>query len=743
MVMVTLTALLVVPGLVVGLAAQLPLRLAVGSSIPVSYGIAAIATYAYGQSGIRWSLGGYVVATAAAAAVVGLVGLLIVGVLALWRRRRDGGAEQARGGRRGRRRHLLGRRRRAGEPTAAARARDSRARSARATAAAAAAATARLARRGERWWLLPGVAVLVSAWLIGQMILTELSAAQGGTADIFQGWDAHWHADYIRFIHDVGQASPAQAGELRYPENAATLYYPSTWHAIAALVMAIRGIGAAETYNLVQIGSLALAFPLGVAALAWLITHRRFSRPAAATAAAVAALATPLFPGLPFVEIMVAATPSAAANGLAGLVAAVTVAALADRRLIPAAALGLVGIGGVHPSAMVTAGVFVLFWWLFEGLWRPVRTRLRDVLVLAAIGLAGVLTLLPQVLTVSEEADDISAFEFQIGVDRAATWGKAVTLQVRHVQDWGIRWVLISLAILGLLVLLRRLVLWPVLLWGGVLVVCVNAMSTFGNWTGGWLRAVGSIYYNDPRRIGVVLAVIVAAAVGVGVGVVAQLLGGWLARLVDPITDAEGRGGASARVLVALVALVATGSWVVQAAPEYAVAAGTNQRWGRMVDTHDLRAFQWLSEQPRAYDGLIYTNPDEGSGWMYATHGLPSTARHYLRPEETAPLTDHLFGHMDEAGTDPETDAALADLGVTYVYVSPPNYWGFHKANEHLLELDGTPGLLKVYAESQVRIFAVRAAFTEEELAAIHASSPFPPERRTSLTRATALYGAE
>lgn len=715
--MVTLTALLVVPGLVVGLAAGLPVRLAAAGAIPVSYGIAAIASYVYGHAGIRWSFAGFVLATAAVAAVVGLVGLLIVGVGALRRRRR--------------RRHPV--------PDTPA----YRARAAAPVVVPPAPAAAPTPGRRTWWWLLPGTSVLVSAWLIGQMILTELSAAPGGTADIFQGWDAHWHADYIRFIHDVGQASPDRAGELRYPENAATLYYPSTWHAIAALVMGLRGIGAVETYNLVQIGSLALAFPLGVAALAWLITRGRFSRPASATAAAVAALVTPLFPGLPFVEIMVAATPSAAANGLAGLVAAVTVAALADRRLIPMAALGLVGLGGVHPSAMVTAGVIVLFWWLFEGLWRPVRSRLRDLLVLAAIGVAGVLALLPQVLTVSEEADDISAFEFQIDVDRAATWGKAVTLQVRHVQDWGIRWVLISLAILGLLVLLRRLVLWPVLLWGGLLVVCVNAMSAFGNWTGGTLRAMGSVFYNDPRRIGVVLAIVVAAAVGVGVGVVVQALAGWLARLVDPLTDSSGRGGAATRVMVALVALVATGSWVVQTAPEYAVAAGTSQRWGRMVDNHDLRAFRWLAEQPRAYDGLIYTNPDEGSGWMYATEGLPSTERHYLRPQDTAPLTTYLFDTMDQAGVNPRVDAALAELGVTYVYVSPPNYWGFQKPNEHLLKLDATPGLVKVYADSQVRIFAVRAAFTDAELERVRADSPFPPEQRTPLTRAAALYGHE
>lgn len=745
--MITLVALLVVPGAIVGLAAQLPLRMSVATSIPVSFGIAAIAGYVYGRISVPWSLGGYAVATAVTTAVVGLVGLLITGAGWLRRRlrnRRKGeatGAGRGRGGRRGRP-GRLGRPRRHG---GTGRRRQRRRGAARVgdEPRDAGVDTAGGTDGRSWWWLLPGAAVVVSAWLIGQMIITELSATPGGMANVFQGWDAHWHANYIRFIHDLGLASPDHAGELRYPENGATLYYPSTWHAIAALVMTLRGIGAVEAYNLVQIGSVAVVFPLGVAALAWLITHRRYSRAVVATSAAVAAMATPLFPGLPFVEVMVAATPSAVANGMAGLGAAVVVAALADRRLIPAGALGLVGIGGVHPSGMVTVAVIVLFWWLFEGLWRPVRGRIRDFAVLAGIGLAGVLTLLPQILTVSAEADDISAFEFQINADRAATWGKAVALQVRHVQDWGVRWVLLSLAAVGLIVMLRRLVFWPLLLWAGLLVVCVNAMNVFGNWTGGALRALGSVYYNDPRRIGVVMAVIVAAAVGVGLGAFVQILAGWLGRLVDPITDPNGSGVALARVAVALAALTGVGSWVVQASPEYAVAAGVNQRWGRMVDVHDLRAFTWLSEQPQAYSGLIYTNPDEGSGWMYATDGLPSTSRHYLNSGDTTPLTDYLFRTMNRAGTDPEVDRALADLGVTYVYVSPPNYWQFQKDNKALLELDATPGLVKVYRDSHVRIFAVRAAFTEPELAQILADSPFPPERRTPLTLATELRGPE
>src|SRR5699024_1577853 len=103
----------------------------------------------------------------------------------------------------------------------------------------------------------------------------------------------------------------------------------------------------------------------------------------------------------------------------------------------------------------------------------------------------------------------------------------------------------------------------------------------------------------------------------------------------------------------------------------------------------------------------------------------------------------YLFHRIDQAGVNPEADAALARLGVRFVYVSPPNYWGFQPPNEHLLELDETPGLAKVYSDSQVRIFAVRAAFTEAELAQILENSPFPPHGRTPLTLAADLYGPE
>lgn len=705
--MTTLFALFVIPGFVILLLGRARIGHALVGAIPVSYGVVTIATYVVAKFGIRWSTGVYVLSAVVIGALLFLVGLAGA---AIRRRRAWKRGEFPEPRRRGWKR-LAPRRHDHGE--------------------------ARIGFRETIWYLLPTLAVLVSSWAIATMILNELGHQIGGLENIFQGWDAHWHVNYLRFIADTGLASPEDAGVLRNPESGAPMYYPSAWHAIAALVYSLTGSGAPEVYNLVQIGGHALFFPLGVAALAFSISRRRFGLPTAATAATVAALMTGLFPGLPYVEIMVAATPAAASMGLSGTVVLLIFAAVRRPIIILPAALGLIGLGGIHPSGLATAAIIVIFYWLFELLWRPVRGRIADLLPLATIAILGAATLLPQLLSISGEADDISAFTFQTHDSRAENWGKAATLQVRHVQDWGIRWVLLAVMILGAIALIARLVVWPVLAWAGYMVLCVNAMNVFGNDVGGWLRAAGSIYYNDPRRLGVVMAMIGAAAAGVGVAALAQGLVALLGRLIEPVTDPRGEGAGSLRVAAALVAAVAAGSWAYQAAPEYAVAAGGNQRWGLLVDTHDLEAFHWLAQQPEAYDGLILTNPDEGSGWMYGTDGLPSTARHYLAPPKQEKKTQRLFGSVHRAGISTQVDQDLADLGIRYLYVSPGSYWPWQKQFPAFEKAEPAPGLELVYVDRQIRIYAVRAQFSAAQLEQIIADSPHPPEPAQLFTRAS------
>lgn len=697
--MATLVALVFLPGFVILLAARVRLPLAAAGAIPASYGVVTIAAMVFGATGIAWNLGSYLGATAVTALVLGLVALVVARPWRRWRGHGDA-------------------------PGATVRLRWWQ----------------RLRRwdwRAALWCALPALAVCAAAWAIGTMILNELSTTPGGVANVLQTWDSHWHANYLRFIADTGIAAPDKAGLLRNPESGATLYYPSSWHAIAALVYTLTGVSVSETYNLVQIGGHALFFPLGVAALAYGFARRRCGLPVAATAATLGAILTPLFPSMPFVEIMIAATPSSASIGLTGVVVLLIMEAVRRPIVVLPAGLGLIGVGGVHPSGLATTGIIIIFYWLFELLWRPERSRLRDFLSLAAVAIIGAVTLIPQLVTISTEADDIASFEFQTGDSRAADWGKAAALQVRHVEDWGFRWVLLALIILGAVVLLYRMVWWPILLWAGYLVVEVNAMQVFGNWVGGWLRAAGSIYYNDPRRLGLVMAVITAAAASFGVAMVAQGLVGWLARLAEPITDPRGTSFHGLRVAAALAGVIAIGSWSLQTSPEYAVAAGTNQRWGLLVDSHDLAAFNWLATQPHAYDGMIFVNNEEGSGWMYATNGLPSTARHFLDISPPEKNVGTLWRTIDRAGESASTDRAIAELGVNYVYFSPGNYWWWQRTPEAFYAAESSPGLVPIYVDRQIRIYAVRKAFSNDTIQQMIANSPHPPGAVQQFTRAS------
>lgn len=722
--MLTLTALIVVPGFVICLLGGMRVGYALVAAIPVSYGVVSIACFVLGMMEIRWTLLSYAISALIAAVVVWLVGSVVRGPLRLGRGRRFG---LFRGAGRRRRRHACEEDVLA-EDELSPRRKDPR-------AVVPDHPDYVTGWRSWIWKLAPFLAVVVAAWLIATLVLNQLVHTTGGLSNVFQGWDAHWHANYLRFIAETGIASPEDAGLLHNQESHTPMYYPSAWHAIAALVYNLTGANVVETYNLVQIGAAAIAFPLGVASFTWVMCARRMGRMLASTAATAAALMTPLFPGLPFVEMRVAATPSALSAGLVGAVVLIIIASTRRPAWCLPAGLALIGVGGLHPSGLVTAALIVIFWWLFEALWRPTRGRFKDLLSLATVAILGMLVLVPQFLSISANAEDISSFSFTTGGSRLMTWVDSMSLQVRHVRDFGVRWVVLAIALLGFLVLIRRGIVWALALWAFFIVVCVNAMQPIGNVVGDVFHLIGSVYYNDPRRVGVVLAVVVAACAGLGVASFAHWLVSQMGKLVDPITDPYGRGAGSMRYAVLIVVVIGTTVWSAQSAPLFAERAATEQRYGKLVDTHDLRAFDWLATQPKAYDGMILTNANEGSGWMYATNGLPSISRHYLDPPFTETGTNQLLDTIDLAGRLKWTDDAIDRLDVNYVYVSPPPHWGYQPFNKAMLAAFTAPGLQMIYADRQIRIYAVRAHFSQQELDRMVADSPHPPGIAQEYTR--------
>ena len=158
----------------------------------------------------------------------------------------------------------------------------------------------------------------------------------------------------------------------------------------------------------------------------------------------------------------------------------------------------------------------------------------------------------------------------------------------------------------------------------------------------------------------------------------------------------------------------------------------------RMVSEADIRAFDWLAEQPGAYEGTIYGEPADGHGWMYAYNGLPSVMRHYLWPHvHRTSDTDLLYWHPNLIGVgnhgDPEqennVDKAAKRMGVKYYFVSPWSFWAFQEPRLEMIDgLWETPGVTPVYRDQNVAIFAVNQEFTDEELMKMRAPGNSPEE---------------
>ncbi|MDG3009340.1 hypothetical protein G4X40_04170 [Rhodococcus sp. D2-41] len=645
----TAIALTVLPGLLVGWRSRLPAHVAAVFSVPITFGMVGITTYVLGAAGIRWNRRSALVA-------------FVVFFLLAWVYSR------------------LVRRRR---PVP-----DSRPPSS----------------RRPPWAAVLGAVtgVAVGAGIIGYVCLRALRKAPGGLRSIPNGWDAQWHANVIAFIAETGKASPLQLGVLRNVETHAQLYYPNAWHALGALLVPFDH-SVLVTFNVWSIVSLAITVPVAVGSLAWRLVRDRLSPAPAALAAGAAGAVAALFPALPYVEIQVNALPNAVSGAMAFTVAALVISCAGDPVRIPVAAIALVGLAAVHPSgALVAVGVTAV-WWLCCGLWRPRRTRPRDLAALVAVGVTAGVVLLPQIGGVLSQSATISGFKAFETTERAASWGMALGLQNKLSGGFGVRMVLLGLAVLGAVVLLAIRSWWWLPLWVALVVATTNALMGFPAPWSNVLFTLTSSFYNDPHRITYITSMVVAALAGTGLA-----LAMWGLRSAVVRWTPCPRPLAATLLGAGYLGALAVMGWHASTFADELGRASADDRTGRLLTERNLAAFDFLAAQPGARDTLIFNEPDQGTGWMRALNGLHPVFNHYVWPE-AGPDTLTLWSGLDRAGYDPEVDAALRDLNVRYVIVSPPSYWRYQTTPPALTNLEAAPGLTKIYDDGNARIYEVKS----------------------------------
>ncbi|GFG87078.1 DUF6541 family protein [Mycolicibacter algericus] len=641
--MVAALLLLVAPGALIAAGSRLTWPLAVTVGPALTYGVVGLAIVPFGALGIPWNAG-----TALAALVV--VGALLAGL-----------ARGVRG--------LLDRR--PGIHVAA-----------------------------------PGTAVgpmlTVAAGVLLGMLLIGWAAVRGlpDWQSIPSTWDAVWHANTVRFILDTGQASPTHMGELRNVETHAQLYYPSAFHALTAVLCQLTGAAPTTGYTLAGLAASVWLFPISAALLTWNLLQRMLSTRRLALSAATAGALSASFTALPYVEFGTAAMPNLVAYGLVVPAFALVTGVRTHRDRIGVAVLALVGVFSVHLTGGVVTVLLLAAWWLgpFDGaLWNPLRGKRRDTLALAAVLVPTGLLLLPQLLSVREQADIIAGHSFLTHEGRKSGLRDALLLHTRHLNDFPVQYTLVGLTAVGAGLLLYKKVWWPLALWAVLVVGVVQSSAPLGGPAGAVIGRFTDLFYSDPRRIMAAMTLLLIPMAGVGLG--------WLVTFLAEQTPKPPKWPRFGGFCVCSAVVVATVGLAWHYLPRHAFLIGDKYD-SVMVDARDLEAFAHLAELPGARDSVIGNANVDGSAWMYAVADLHPLWTHYDYPQQQGP-GPHRFvfwAYADDADTDPRVAAAVRALNIRYVLISSPTVRGF-SLPDGLVSLEKSRSWAKIYDNGGASIY--------------------------------------
>lgn len=510
-------------------------------------------------------------------------------------------------------------------------------------------------------------------------------------------WDSVWHANTIRWILDTGQASPTHMGELRNVETHEALYYPSVFHALAAVYCQLTGAAATTAYTVSSVAAAAWLFPVSAAVLTWKMVRPHTGEMRTAIASATAAAVTASFTAVPYVEFDVAAMPNLVAYGLAVPAFALIISTPAHRDRIGLAALATVGVFSVHLTGGVVTALLVGVWWLAEALWRPVRSRRSDLLALVAVAVPTLAIMLPQFLGVLQQADIIVGHAFVNHLGKRHSLFAAIVQHTRHLNDFPIQNLLIALAGIGGLVMLVKKIWWPLAVWLILIASIVHSGAPFGGPLGVITGTFSDLFYSDPRRLSAVVTMLYAPMAAIGACALV-LLG----------TAALRRAGARPAWIraTAAVVLVATSvglAWHYFPRHEYLLG----QKYDSVIiGAKDLEAIAYLAELPEARTTLIGDANTDGTAWMYAVSGLHPLWTHYDYPVQQGPGYHRFifWAYADDADTDPRVAEAVEALNIRYVLTSTPVVRGFAMP-DGLVSLDSSRSWEKIYDNGEARIY--------------------------------------
>lgn len=535
------------------------------------------------------------------------------------------------------------------------------------------------------------VAVALLAWRTAEVI--------GAPDAISQTFDNVFHLNAIRYALDVGTISPLQIGQMTSP-NGGVPFYPSAWHATAALVVQLTGASIPVAVNALTLVIAAVIWPLGAVILVRVLGGRSVY---ATAGAALVATAIPAFPFLPMdygvlypYQLALALLPVA----LAATAALVRIGDAGDGMTPGWWALTVVGIvpglALAHPGGMLgwlalsVPIVIVLVW----RVWCRGGPRAR---VLLSAGV--VIYLILGVLLLKVLRPPLPTRMWPTATDPLSAVQDVATVTLYYPASAAVVAIGVLLGLVWCAVWRTGSAFVQVGMWliGAVLFVVVISSS----WqtlrdalTGGW--------YNNWPRLAALFAVALVPLAATGWASTVQ----WASRRVSDAPAVRGTIAAAAFVVLAVIAQGPVGGAVVQAHRQFALNGSS-----ALLSSDEMMLLQRLDETTPA-DAVIAGNPYTGTSLAYAI-----ADRRVLMPHILVDVSDDMAQVNDELAQATEGSAvcaAVAALGVGYVLdFGDREVHGESHELAGLTDLDDSTAVRLIDQQGDARLFEITACDRE------------------------------
>lgn len=556
---------------------------------------------------------------------------------------------------------------------------------------------------GDGWYY----AALLIAALVGSYNLSHIFSSP---SNLGQTFDEIFHYNAVRYINDTGNASPFNLAYMTTGDGEPPSFYPSVWHALAAIMVSITEMSVIEIANIFSIVICSFIWPISILYLL------RNSVSLSSPSVVFAAVSSLSFIAFPYVFLVWGILyPNLLGNslipvGLAVIVQIFRVSKIRTMGIADGLAIGLVvslGVAFTHPNSIMS--MLLLGTAIFIGYIVKSSAKFKE-------GLLPLKSLIIRILGVAILTYIIYFLWGVVRPDRdAANWAPEISypqafgefLLNAPVRWWsapvwdpsyqGALWVVTLLVFFGLLYSVRRITeySWIVCMWILVAAAYVLARSlTYENGRYEWL----GVWYQDPFRIIALTPIATSVLAVFGLEYILRKIRSFIDSKNIPIFNFN----VLAFMLVLILSVGAQAGYIFRSSIDVVMNKSyTISDESPRLSPDELNVINYIDDNIPD-DAKIVVDPNNGGAYVYALAGNPVTSAHIFNSLDAE--DELLVNHFDDAASMPEVCEAIRHDNAYYAlgFDMNPEGAGWYPGLANLAE---NQGIVEVYRSGDAALY--------------------------------------